>query len=67
MDEIIKEWLRDLYDVAIEEAKGTIDNERGWQNGSDTDEDIMMHDENIQRNEEYIEILEQLKADVDRM
>lgn len=67
MDEMIRDWLHELYDDAIQETEGAISNERGWQNGADSDEEIMMHEENIDRYEEYIQILERLESEVDDM
>ncbi len=61
MDETIRLWLADLINGAIEDAKGTIGNERIWENGCQ--DDYNPHAENIAKNEEYIEILEGIKSD----
>lgn len=57
MDETIKQWFRDLYSEAIKETEGTIANERTWQKGSASDEEVEMHERNIETLEEYIELL----------
>ena len=67
MNPIIKDWLRDLYDAAIEDAESSIGNERGWGNGADDDETIDMHNDNAELNEEYIDVLKALKAEVDSL
>lgn len=67
MDEMIKEWLRDLYDDAIDVAKESIRNERGWQNGAEDDDEILMYQDNIDREEEYIRVLQELKRNVEDM
>lgn len=58
MNEIIKEWLREMYKDAISESEAAIANERIWQKGAETDAAIAMHEQNIQTLEEYIEVLE---------
>lgn len=59
MSENVKQWFTDLYTDAIEETKSAIENERIWQNGADSDEEIEMHEQNIEELEEYIEILQE--------
>ena len=59
MNEMVKEWFKELYKEAIEESKSAIANERLWQNGANTDEGINMHEENIQNLEEYIAALQE--------
>lgn len=63
-NEIIKEWLAALYDDAIAEAKETIANERLWANGSGSEEEASAHLQNIDIQEEYIEVLENLKTEI---
>ena len=58
MNDMVKGWLADLYKEAIEETKSAIANERIWQNGADTDEEIEMREQNIANLEEYLEVLE---------
>ena len=48
MNEIVNEWLNQLINDAIDEAKATISNERIWQNGATDDEAIASHEFNIQ-------------------
>lgn len=60
MDEIIKEWLCNLFNNEIDEVKGSIENERIWANGSLDDEAINCHGENVERYEKYLEILTEL-------
>jgi hypothetical protein len=67
MDSIIKTWLNDLYDTAIIDTEAMIGNERIWQNGANNDEEISLREENIARDEEYIQVLKRLKDDVNRM
>ena len=59
-NEIINIWLENLYTDALEEAKANIENERIWGYGSDDD----MSDSNIENLEEYIEVLEELIAEL---
>jgi hypothetical protein len=61
MNEIVNEWLIQLINDTIAEAKATISNERIWQNGSVNDDEINSHEFNIQCNELYIEKLEEIK------
>ena len=67
MNPIVREWLDDLFDAAIEEAEAAISNERIWGNGADDDETIDMHNDNAELNEEYIEILKDFKEQVAEM
>lgn len=62
MDEIVNQWIINMLDEAIGEAKTAISNERVWQNGSDTDEEITSHEFNIICNEHFIEKLEEMKS-----
>lgn len=56
MDEMIKEWLKQLYENEIEESKANIENEHLWELGYDGEEPNP-HTENIERLNEYVEIL----------
>lgn len=58
MNEMVKEWFKELYGEAAEEAKAAIANERLWANGAETDEEISMHEQNIENYEEYIKCLQ---------
>ena len=53
----IKEWLKMLFEEEISNAKGDIDNNEIWKNGSSNDEEIFSHESNITCNEEYISVL----------
>lgn len=57
MDEAIRQWLVDMYTKEVDEAKGTILNERVWELGYDGEEPNP-HTENIARLNAYIGILE---------
>jgi len=63
--EIINKWIKDLdknEDIpsVIEEARGTISNERIWLKGSDNEEQIIAHNQNIATLEEYIRRLQEI-------
>ena len=49
-------------DAEIDEVEGTISNERLWQKGSDTKEEILMFEQNIINHLEYINRLKSLKS-----
>lgn len=55
-DEIIVEWLKQMYQREIEEAQCDISNEHLWELGYDGKEPNP-HTENIERLRNYIEIL----------
>lgn len=57
MDEAIRQWLFDMYTKEVDEAKGTILNERVWELGYNG-EVPNPHTENIARLNAYIGILE---------
>ena len=58
MHETVRIWLEELYKKEIDDAKGTISNERLWELGYDGDEPVNPHTENIEILSEYIECLE---------
>lgn len=68
MSNFIKKFSKDNQlsiediDIEITEVEGTISNERLWQKGSDTKEQILMHEQNIANYIEYIKRLESLKS-----
>ena len=62
MNEIVNQWINNMIDDAIAEAKGAISNERIWQNGATDDEGIEAHEFNINCNELFIEKLEEMKS-----
>lgn len=56
MDEMIKEWLKQMYEREIEEAQCTLSNEHLWElgyNGNDENP----HTQNIVKLQEYIIVL----------
>ena len=57
MSEIVRRWIENMLDKEITEVLGAIDNERLWQKGSDSQEEIDMHEDNILNHEEYLEWL----------
>ena len=57
MNEMIRSWLKELYENAIAEAKGTIKNERVWANGAPDAATAQMHTDNIALQEDYIQVL----------
>ncbi|MBO7734723.1 MAG: hypothetical protein J6S67_19340 [Methanobrevibacter sp.] len=61
-DPVISEWLDNLFDTEIGETRGTIANEKIWLRGSDTPEQEYCHMKNIETLNQYIEVLENLKA-----
>ena len=64
MNEIVKNWLTDLYEREIEEIKGTISNENLWMIGSKTKEEEQMHVDNMANLNEYITTLKTLLNDI---
>lgn len=61
MPDMVKGWLNTLYDNAITEAYGTIDNEDLWMLGSANNVEAEMHLHNIMELNEYIKVLKNLK------
>jgi hypothetical protein len=57
MNEMIKNWLRNLLDEEIRNEKGTIANERIWSLSDD------IHAANVELHEEYIKVLENIKKE----
>ena len=64
MNEIVKNWLTELYEREIEEALGSISNERIWLMGSDAWEEEKMHLDNMTKLNEYITTLKILLNDI---
>jgi len=64
LTDTIRTWLDNLYSEAIVEAHKTLGNERIWQMGATTDEEVQMHEDNIAENERYIAVLEELKDNI---
>lgn len=61
MDNLVKKWVKTLYNEEIDNATQAISNERLWLKGCSTATEQNSHMENIKRYEEYIETLEELK------
>ena len=51
-------WLENLFNEELDDTKGTIENEKLWKKGSDTEEQIELHEANIQNLLEYQTLLE---------
>ena len=64
MNEMIKFWLTELYEREIEEALGSISNERIWLMGTDVLEEEKMHLDNMANLNEYITTLKTLLNDI---
>lgn len=64
MNEMIKFWLTDLYEREIKEIKGTISNNRLWILGAANEEEERMFIQNEMDMIEYLEVLEELKKEV---
>lgn len=58
---MIKEWVIQMYDREIEDAKANISNQRNWQRAANSQEEFDMFGENISQLEEYLKALETLK------
>ena len=64
MNEMVKNWLIELYEREIKEALGSISNERIWLMGSDAWEEEKMHLDNMTNLNEYITTLKILLNDI---
>ena len=64
MNEIVKNWLIELYEREIEEALGSISNKRNWLMGTDVLEEEKMHLDNMANLNEYITTLKTLLNDI---
>ena len=67
MNEMVKNWLIELYEREIEEALGSISNERIWLMGSDAWEEEKMHLDNMANLNEYIATLKTLLNDINEV
>ena len=65
MNEMVKNWLTDLYEREIEEIKGTISNNRLCIFGAADEEEERMFIQNEVDMIEYLDILEELKKKVE--
>ena len=64
MNEIVKNWLTELYEREIEEIKGTISNNHLCILGAADKEEERMFIQNDMDMREYLEVLEELKKKV---
>ena len=64
MNEMVKNWLIELYEREIKEALGSISNERIWLMGTDVLEEEKMHLDNMANLNEYITTLKTLLNDI---
>ena len=64
MNEMVKNWLIEMYEREIKEALGSISNERIWLMGSDVWEEEKMHLDNMTNLNEYITTLKILLNDI---
>lgn len=65
MNEMIKFWLTNLYEREIEEIKGTISNNRLCILGAADEEEERMFIQNEVDMKEYIEVLAELKRNLE--
>lgn len=63
MTETVRTWLETLYNDAIDEARGTINNEHFWELGY-IGEESNPHTESIELLREYIELLKEKLAEL---
>ena len=64
MNEIVKNWLIELYEREIKDTLGSISNERIWLMGSDVWEKEKMHLDNMANLNEYITTLKIVLNDI---
>ena len=64
MNEMVKNWLIELYEREIEETQATISNENLWRIGSETKEEEQMHVDNMANLNEYSATLKTLLNDI---
>ena len=64
MNEMIKNWLIELYEREIKEALGFVSNERIWLMGTNVWEEEKMHLNNMANLNEYITTLKILLNDI---
>lgn len=66
MTEMIKIRMLAMIDRELEDVKGNITNNEVWKQGSATEEEAQMFDENITDLEVYIEMLLELRENVEK-
>jgi hypothetical protein len=57
MTENMKIWLKELYLTAAEEHRVAADNEHIWALGSDTEEELLLHEMNAAENRDFADML----------
>lgn len=62
MNEMMENWVTELFDTELDNVRATIANERIWANGATEESEVEMHEMNIRVNEEYFKFLQTLKA-----
>lgn len=60
-EDTVQFWMNNFLDTEIEDVKGAISNEHIWLMGSDTEEAVACHTQNIADLEEYLARLEYIK------
>ena len=64
MNEMVKNWLIELYEREIDDTQATISNENIWMLGSDTKEQEQMHIDNMATLNEYVATLKTLLHEI---
>lgn len=64
MSDIMKIRLLTMIDSEMREVVGAISNEMLWANGSDTEEQMQMHYDNVAELEEYKSLLLRMREQV---
>ncbi len=64
MSELSKIWFLRLIEDEIKEVTGAISNESIWIHGSENEEQVQMHTENLASLEEYKNMLQGIKEKV---
>ena len=67
MNEIIKYWLINLYESEIEEVEGTISNNKLCIYGAKNADEERMFIQNEMDMREYIDVLKELKKNIDKL
>lgn len=65
LGEMEREWFKQMIDNEIDDISGTISNERLFAKGADTDEQVMMHEENICRLNGFNDFLRDILTKLD--
>lgn len=65
MTEMIKNWLTQLYETEIDDVKGTISNNKYLIYSAKDEYEEYMYAQNEMELREYLEVLEELKKEVE--